>query len=181
MNEPRITSGSAKGRKLKVPEIVGIRIVQEKAKLALFSILGDRVTGAECLDLYAGSGNLGIEALSRGAKSCDFVDEAYQSTETIKENLSKCGFVNAEVFHMDAIKYAGNTDNKYDLVFMDPFYDNTSHRFLLKNLEEIIKSDGILVFFHGGVEIKDQIEGTTFEIFTERRFGASYFTVLKKA
>ena len=88
----RITSGTAKNKKIRVPKIQEFQAVQEVAKLAIFSMLGEKVVDATCLDLFAGSGNMGIEALSRGAKWCDFVDKNRKSTDVIKENL-----VNAEV------------------------------------------------------------------------------------
>ncbi len=176
---PRITSGIAKNRNIEIPEIDNIRVAQDVYKMSLFAIIGDRITDATCLDLFAGSGSFGLEALSRGAKSCDFVDESRRACQTIQENLKNMSLEGGEVFQDSAVKFAANTANTYDIVFMDPFYDDTKHKFLLKNLEEILNPNGVVAFSHGeGIKITEQIEGTNFKIDTERRFGRSYLTML---
>lgn len=179
---PRITTGTAKNRKIKIPDVPNIRVVQDVYKLALFSILGERVVGAKCLDLYAGSGSFGLEALSRGAKTCDFVDESRKAVNIIKQNLKTCGFEKqAEVHQDNAIKYVANVYEKYDLIFADPFYEDLKHKFLMKNLEEVLENDGIIAFSHSEhLNIKKQIEGIELEIVTERNFGKSFLTLLKK-
>ena len=177
----RIITGTAKNKKLKVPDVDGYRAVQEIAKGALFSIFNDKVLDANCLDLYAGSGNLGIEALSRGAKHCDFVDKNAVATKIIQENINNCGLnEKAEVFLRDAVKYVANTDEKYDLIFVDPFYSETHHVFLMKNLEEILVFDGIIAFFHGKELDINKVTKETDLVATDiRRFGKSYFTLLE--
>ena len=135
----RVTSGLVKNKILKAPEIEGFRAVQEKAKLALFSILGDKIVGVTCLDLFSGSGNLGIEALSRGAAWCDFDDSNKVCKETIDENVNNCGFLEmSEVSGKDAVKFVTKTQKIYDIIFLDPFYDTTSHIFLMKSMENIL-------------------------------------------
>jgi 16S rRNA (guanine966-N2)-methyltransferase len=178
----RITTGKAKNKKLKAPKIRNFRAVQEVAKQSLFSTLGEKVVDAVCLDLFAGSGNLGIEALSRGATWCDFVDEHKAAVNVIRENLKNCALEdNATDYREDAVKYAANTDKKYDLIFVDPFYEDTSHVFLMKNLEEILNEKGIIAFFHGkNLNMEKLTLDTNLEIIDERRFGNSYFTVLKR-
>jgi 16S rRNA (guanine(966)-N(2))-methyltransferase RsmD len=177
----RITTGTAKNVKLETPKIPDYRAVQEVAKNALFNIIGDKVVGADCLDLYAGSGNLGLEALSRGASRCDFVDDHKEARNTIIENIGKCGLSQQSEFHLkDAVKYAANTNNKYDLIFVDPFYHTTSHIFLMKNLEEILKPQGLICFFHAdNLKPENLIKDTSLQIIDQRKFGQSYFTLLK--
>jgi 16S rRNA (guanine966-N2)-methyltransferase len=176
----RITSGTLKNKQLKTPEIEGYRAVQEKAKLALFSILGDRVVDATCLDLFAGSGNLGIEALSRGATWCDFVDSNKISKETIDVNVFDCGLLEkAQVSGKDVVKFVIKTEKTYDIIFLDPFYKETAYIFLVKNLEKILKKDGVIAFFHGqNLDIKVLTKGTGLKIIDERRFGESFLTIL---
>ena len=179
---PRITTGTAKNRNLKIPDIPDIRVVQDVAKLALFSILGGKVLESQCLDLYAGSGGLGIEALSRGAEFCEFVDESKKAELAIKENLKKCGFLEkAEVVRSDSLKFVANAYKSYDLIFADPFYNDIKHRYLLKNLAEITDTEGKITFFHGKVlDIEQQVENTQLKIDTQRRFGKSYLTIMSK-
>ena len=131
----RVTSGTAKNRKLKIPDIEGIRVHKDVFKQALFNIIGEKIVNANCLDLFAGSGSAGIEALSRGAKHCDFVDHNKRAITTIQENLSTCGLQDlAQIFHSDCIKYIANIYKKYNVIFCDPFYSDLKHKFLLKNL-----------------------------------------------
>lgn len=178
----RITTGKAKNKQLSTPNIEGYRGVQEVAKQAIFAILGEEILEKTCLDLFAGSGNLGLEALSRGAKHCDFIDEHPRAIQAIEENIKKCGFEEqTNIKRSNAVKYAGNTENKYDLIFLDPFYEDTNHIFLMKNLEDILEENGKIVFFHGDkLDIQKTIKDTNLKVIDERRFGHSFFTILAK-
>ncbi len=180
--EIRIITGSAKNRKLKAPDIEDFRAVQEIAKSSLFSILGEKIENAVCLDLFSGSGNLGIEALSRGASWCDFVDDSPKSTAVIKDNVIKCGFEEkSEVIRKESAKYVVNSIRNYDVIFLDPFYKDTSHKYLITSLENILNKDGIVVFFHGdNLDIESLLNGTNLKIKDERKFGKSFFTILSR-
>lgn len=175
----RIITGTAKNKKLDVPSIINYRGVQDVAKGALFSIIGDKVLNTTCLDLYAGSGTLGLEALSRGAHWCDFVDNHKTAVQVIENNLKKCDFVEkAELFFKDAVKFAVNADKRYNLIFVDPYYDDLNHIFLMQNLEEILLERGIITFFHGEqLNVDKIISKTKLKIINTRRFGKSFFTI----
>lgn len=177
---PRITSGIAKNKKILVPDIPNIRVVQDIFKLAVFSIIGDSILDSKCLDLYAGSGSFGLEALSRGASHCDFVDESYKAHETIIKNLKNCKLQeNANVFQDNCIKFASNTLEKYNIIFVDPFYKDTKLKFLFENLEEILKPNGIIIFSHGAeIDILEQISNTKLNNQPTRRYGKSNLTIL---
>jgi 16S rRNA (guanine966-N2)-methyltransferase len=118
----RVIAGSARGVPL-VPPSGGVRPTMDRVRAAVFSSLGDAVPGARVLDLFAGSGGLGIEALSRGATSAVFVDIDPRSVRTIRKNLAKC-HLEAGIQSMDAFRflelYAGS--GTYDLIFADPPY-----------------------------------------------------------
>lgn len=118
----RIIAGEAGGRPLKAPPD-GVRPTMDRVKAAVFSSLGDLVPGARVLDLFAGSGGMGIEALSRGAASATFVDSNDQCVRCIRENLRRAG-VDGCVQAMDAFRfldlYAG--EEMFDLIFADPPY-----------------------------------------------------------
>ncbi|OGC47625.1 16S rRNA (guanine(966)-N(2))-methyltransferase RsmD [candidate division WWE3 bacterium RIFCSPHIGHO2_01_FULL_42_13] len=182
----RITSGTAKGKKLISPEIPEFRAVQEVAKLAVFSILGNKVVGAVCLDLFAGSGNLGIEALSRGAAYCDFVDTDRVAEEAIFENLKQTGFLDkAEIRGQDAVKFTKDAmaeDRNYDIVFVDPFYKETHFKFLFENLEKILNPHGVVIFCHGSeTDVKEILANTSrLRVHDEKRYGGAMVTVLQK-
>lgn len=179
----RITSGTAKNKKIIVPEVEGIRPVQEIVKLAIFSILGDRVEEARVLDLFAGSGNLGLEALSRGAAWCDFVDSQWIAKQVIMKNIKNMGFDDRSEVHLsESVKFVGNTSNKYDVIFVDPFYEDLSQKFLVKNLEEVLNPDGTVIFLHGEkLDMNKLIDDTKLEILSERKFGKSFLTVLSRS
>ena len=117
----RIVAGEYKGRRLRIPRGAPTRPTADRVREALFSMLGD-VSGARVLDLYAGSGALGIEALSRGAASAVFVERDARAAATIEANLDIVG-VEAEVSRQDALAFVKRDRRSYDLVFCDPPYD----------------------------------------------------------
>src|SRR5919198_6604295 len=120
----RVISGRWGGRRLQAPAGAATRPTSDRVREALFSILADRVGGARVLDLFAGSGALGIEALSRGAAEATFVDSAPAAIRAIKANLEALG-AQAEVRRADARRFlsgASGEARQYDLVFLDPPY-----------------------------------------------------------
>lgn len=130
----RITGGTAKGRILRSPKGAGatIRPTSDRVREALFSILGGRIIGARVLDLFAGTGSLGLEALSRGAAGAVFIDQSPGALELIRSNLHLCfPRIPAELFRIDLGKEAGYASlarrlppgSQFDLVFLDPPYE----------------------------------------------------------
>lgn len=178
----RITTGKAKNRKLRSPKIPEFRAVQEVAKSAVFSILEDKTANAVCLDLFAGSGNLGIEALSRGATYCDFVDENRKAIKTIEKNLRATGFNHpetAQIHQQEAVKFVADSPREYDIVFADPFYKDVKHKFLMELLQETLAPQGVVIFFHGeNLDMEQLIKKTDFRIAESRRYGKSYVDFL---
>lgn len=178
--ELRITTGSAKNKKLSTPDIPGYRAVQEIAKSSLFSIIGDRIEGAVCLDLFAGSGNLGLEALSRWAAWCDFVDANRESVTAIKTNIENCGFFEkSSVSLKNAAKYLAATDKRYDFIFMDPFYGDLAQQHLLNLTRDHLKDGGQLIYFHDTTEnVENMVQKAGLCITDSRTFGNSTFDVV---
>ena len=120
----RIISGTAGGRRLKEPVGESIRPTSDKVKENVFNIIQFDIEGRRVLDLFAGTGQYGIEALSRGARSAVFVDTAADSVRLIKENLKISGFSdNAEVYGRDSLRFL-DSDDMFDLIFVDPPYDS---------------------------------------------------------
>jgi 16S rRNA (guanine966-N2)-methyltransferase len=120
----RVIAGRYGGRTLKAPPGQNTRPTSDRVREALFSILGARIEDARVLDLFAGSGALGLEALSRGAGSATFVDDAPAAMRAIKANLQALG-ADAETRRMDALRFlahASETGAQYDLIFLDPPY-----------------------------------------------------------
>ena len=120
----RVIAGTWGGRRLQAPPGDAVRPTSDRVREALFSILAGHVPGARVLDLFAGSGALGIEALSRGAASATFVDSAPTALEALRANLGTLG-AEAEVRRQDARRFLGGASadaREYDLVFLDPPY-----------------------------------------------------------
>ena len=123
----RVITGTARGRVLKTLEGEDVRPTTDRVKEAVFSIIQFEIEGRRVLDLFAGSGQLGIEALSRGAASATFVDMSKDSLSAVKYNLehTKLGD-NAKVVQTDALSFLKLTKDKFDIVFLDPPYARAS-------------------------------------------------------
>ncbi len=120
----RVVSGSARGRKLVSPEGLDVRPTTDKVKESMFNIIQFELEGSSVLDLFAGSGQLGIEALSRGAASAVFVDSSKKSLETVKSNLESTGFKPlAKTVNSDAFSFLSSCSALFDIVFLDPPYE----------------------------------------------------------
>jgi 16S rRNA (guanine966-N2)-methyltransferase len=135
----RIVAGTARGTRLG-PVPPGTRPVSDRAREGLFSSLGERVAGARVLDLFAGTGALGLEALSRGASHATFVDRDRTATAAIRDNLERTGLSPAEVVTADADRFLGGLEESpgFDLVMLDPPYDLEGPR-LDRTIEEVAR------------------------------------------
>lgn len=144
----RIITGTARGTKL-ISLDAGTKPLSDRAKSALFSIIGEKVVGSTILDLYAGSGALGLESLSRGASYAIFVDIARKAIESVELNIAKCHFENkADIVQYDAIKYVSKfTDEKFDIIFISPPYPDVKFH-IVKKAQELVAPNGILIFEH---------------------------------
>jgi 16S rRNA (guanine(966)-N(2))-methyltransferase RsmD len=135
-----IIAGTKRGQVL--PELPsGARPVSQKVRAAIFSSLAERVVGAQVLDLYAGSGALGLEALSRGADSAVLVD---QSDRALKKNASKFDRQTVTIIRQDVARFLAKEKLQYDLIFMDPPYAEIDLD-LVKQATNLLQSDGVLV------------------------------------
>ncbi|MDD2392806.1 MAG: 16S rRNA (guanine(966)-N(2))-methyltransferase RsmD [Eubacteriales bacterium] len=152
---PRVISGSAGGRALSAPNGSDTRPTSDRAKEALFSILGDRVSEAVFLDLFSGTGQIAIEALSRGAAYAVLVDSARNSIRCIKDNIGKCGFEeNSLVVCDDVLRFVRNYGKQilFDLVYIDPPYADAVSYFrkigLYLDENTMLNNDAIIVLEH---------------------------------
>ena len=141
----RVITGSARGRRLKTPEDYDIRPTTDNVKESVFNIIQFDIEGRKVLDLFAGTGQLGIECLSRGAQSAVFVDQSKEAVKIIKENLKSCGMT-APVFQQDAAGFLRGC-GKFNLIFIDPPYDSDMYESTLKiiNLVDILSDGGIII------------------------------------
>ena len=144
----RVITGRARGTVLKTPEGSQTRPTTDRVKEALFSIIQFEVQGARVLDLFGGSGQLGIEAISRGAAGAVFVDASDRACRLIRENLKRTHFENeAKVVCSDYLSYLTRCQEKFDIIFLDPPYAEEFLENSLKRITEIdiLQSGGIIV------------------------------------
>ena len=118
--ELRIIGGTWRGRRLRFPPQEQIRPTPDRVRETLFNWLGPRVVGARCLDLFAGSGALGLEALSRGAAEVTFVERDGVAVRELRARLAEWGAVGGQVEHTDAVRFLGSTARLFEIVFLDP-------------------------------------------------------------
>ena len=144
----RVVAGSARGTVLKTPDGMLTRPTADRVKEAVFSILHFDVQNAVVLDLFGGTGQLGIEALSRGAKRAIFVDHQQKACELIKENLRRTKFTQqASVVRGDYLEYLKRTKEQFDIILLDPPYAEIFLENALNCIAEIdiLRDDGIIV------------------------------------
>ncbi len=146
----RVTGGSGKGRRLKVPAGQRVRPTSDKVKQALFNILGDKIGGALFLDLFAGTGGIGIEALSRGAEKVTFVDDSRDSLQAVRRNVEQTGFTEqSNVVASHAEKFLQKSSEQFDIIFLDPPYTYEQESLLCAVAESaVLKPDAVVVSEH---------------------------------
>lgn len=145
----RVITGTARGRKLKTLEGEDVRPTTDMVKEAIFSIIQFDIEGSVVLDLFSGSGQLGIEALSRGAKYCRFVDKSPASVACTKDNITACGFVrDSAVTTADSIDFIREVRMTFDIALLDPPYRNGLIEKALPLLAGKMSYRGIVVCEH---------------------------------
>jgi len=169
----RVSGGKIKGHHLKVPKVRDIRPTQESIRINIFNILGDLVKNKKALDLYAGSGSLGIEALSRGAREVIFIESNKQACKIIRENISHVKIEKkASVICHDVKKVLLTLpDNNVDLVFLDPPYATGKIDHIFNALIPHLRRGAIVVYEHSKTTEAPKIEGL--RIFDRRMYGGT--------
>ena len=178
----RVITGSARGRRLKELEGMETRPTTDKVKEGMFSIIQFDIEGRRVLDLFAGTGQLGIEALSRGAAECVFVDRRADAVELIRENVKLCQLEeNARIRKGDSLAYL-RSGEKFDLIFLDPPYASD---LLDQALEAITRFDicrqhGIIVAESGADHDLPPVQ-PPYRLYREYRYGKIKLTVYHRS
>ena len=179
----RVITGKARGIQLKTPEGMQTRPTADRVKEALFSIIHFDVPGARVLDLFGGTGQLGIEALSRGAESAVFVDAREESCRLIRENLKRTKLEkDAKVIRSDYLDYLNRCREQYNIILLDPPYAEVFLENALKRITEIdiLQSDGIIVAERPlGKELPWEYQG--YERSKDYKYGNTLLTIYRKA
>ena len=172
----RVISGKYKGKKLQGFNIEGTRPTMDRVKESLFAIIQNKIPKSVCLDLFAGSGALGIEALSMGASHCDFIDHNKEALRIITLNTTGIN-ESLNIINSDYKKYLKTTNKKYNIIFLDPPYQAKILNKAIKFIEEydLLKNDGIVV-----CEYEEEIPITNLKLICEKNYGSKKIKIFEK-
>ncbi len=177
----RVIAGSARGAKLLCPDGLAVRPTHDRVKEAVFSMLTGHLASASVLDLFAGTGALGIEALSRGAEKAVFVDVSEHSLKAVSANLSHTHLLDSSrLVKSDYLSFLSSTSDSFDLIFLDPPYQG---EFLAKALEEIARqkllNPGGFIYCETEGEPPCQVE-SLFAVHRDKKYGRARVLLLKE-
>ena len=169
-----------RGQVLQVPKSLDIRPTTDRTREAVFSMLGVLAESWErCLDLYAGTGALGIEALSRGASRADFVEKEHRTCDIIKQNLAKFGFKdNSHIYCFDVNRAFTDIKDQYDIIFMDPPYADRTIESIISRLagSALVKENTIVVVSHSS-RVNLIEEYGRLKMIKEKRYGDTAISI----
>jgi len=179
----RVITGTARGIQLKTPDGMVTRPTTDRVKEAMFSIIHFEIPGAAVLDLFGGTGQLGIEALSRGAKSAVFVDAGEPACRLIRENLKRTKLDGqGRVIRSDYLDYLSRTKEQFDIILLDPPYAEVFLESAIKKITEIdiLRTGGIIVAERPlGKELPWEFPG--YERSKDYKYGKTLLTIYRKA
>lgn len=179
----KIISGKYKGRKLEGHDLNGTRPTMERVKESLFAIIQNSIEDSVVLDLFSGSGNLGIEALSEGAKFAYLVDYNKKATNIINNNIKNIGITDCEVLNLDykkALEYLNNQNKKLDLIFLDPPYATNYIEESLNLIEKynLLNENGLIICESDNLD--RIVYPSSFRAIKDRKYGDKWVVILEK-
>jgi len=179
----RVISGKYKGRNLEGFDIVGTRPTMDRVKESLFAMIQGIIPNSTVLDLFSGSGNLGIEALSQGAHFAYLVDSNPKAIQVMKKNIQMLSIENVEVLYMDygkALEYFHKNSIAFDVIFLDPPYQTNYIEKSIKKIFEysLLKEEGILICESD--QLDKIIYPDVYKVLKEKKYGDKTIVILKK-
>ncbi len=176
----RVITGIARGKRLKALEGNDVRPTTDKVKEGIFSAIQFDIEGRRFLDMFAGSGQMGIEALSRGAESAMFIDSSPAAIKVCTDNVTSAGFAgSAKIVKRDSIGYVSTTSEIFDIAFLDPPYEAGLLTKALETVSKRMSDYGIIICEHPtDLSLPEECGG--FEVFKIYRYGKINVTVYKK-
>lgn len=175
----KVISGKYKGRNIKFPQNDDVRPTSSVVKEALFNIIQLKIVNARFLDLFFGSGQIGIEALSRGANYVKFVDKSKYCKDCLIKNLKQMNINdNFDIINLDAILYLSGCKEMFDIIFLDPPYNRNISDAILKLVIKNVKKEGVIIVETSKIELLDQ-RYSDFEIYKEYIYGKKKLTLYK--
>lgn len=174
-NQVRINAGVWRSRLLKFPDVEGLRPTPERVRQTVFNWLGQDLTGKNCLDLFAGTGALGFEALSRNAKNVVMLENSSLAYKSLLQNQSLLQAQNCQILNQDALQFLASNVNKFDVIFCDPPYNKNWLDKLLPLLNQHVSNGGMVY-----AEAEYAIESTgDWKVIKQGRAGAVYYHLLQ--
>jgi 16S rRNA (guanine966-N2)-methyltransferase len=174
----RIIAGTLRGRRIETPGWDGLRPSSDRLRETLFNILSPRMQGARVLDGFAGTGAVGLEAISRGAADVMFVDHDPRAIALITSNVERCGVTGHAIIRRELGRQALPSDALFDLIVLDPPYDMNPHG-ALTSLAPRLAAEGVLVLEHARKQDAPDVDGLTRT--REVRAGASKLTFYRRS
>lgn len=179
----KVISGVYKGRNLKGFNIEGTRPTMDRVKESLFATINGYIEGSIVLDLFCGSGALGIEAISNGSKWCTFCDNNKEVIKIVNDNINNLGIRNCDIYkidYKDMLKKIKLMGNKYDIIFLDPPYNKEVINDIVYtiNTDNMLNEEGLIVIEHSGNY--KYIDYTGLEVIKDKKYGDKFITILQK-
>ncbi len=177
--QPRIVAGEFKNFKLEVPQ--NARPITERVKTVLFDTIKEVLDKSSILDLFAGSGNIGIEALSRGAKLAVFVDSDKEATEILKNNVRKLNLDRSthKIFNLDYLEFIKSFTGNFDIIFLDPPFKIHS-KLRLDAIADLMAPDGLIIYKVEDKQRENILMPSSLELILEKRVGINTLLFIKK-
>ena len=179
----KVISGTLKGRNIEGYNMEGTRPTMDRVKESLFAMIQDYIKGSTVLDLFAGSGQLGIEAISNGANTCYFVDHSTEVIKNLNNNITNLNIKDkSHVILSDWKKYLNECANKgikFDLIFVDPPYDYDVYEKILDKVStlDLLNKDGLIILEHANLKLKDEYNNLT--LYKQKKYGNKSVNVYK--
>lgn len=174
MGKIRIIGGTHRSRQLTVLDVDGLRPTLDRVKESLFNWLGQDLTGLDCLDLFAGSGSLGFEAISRNARHVVMIEKDIKVSHRLLENKKLLNAENCEVINVDAMHYVRSSTRLFDIIFVDPPYSTDLLSNVLPLLRNLIKDDGLIY-----AEYSTEVDFHGFDIYKKGKAGVVNYVLLR--
>ena len=176
-NKVRIGGGEWRSRWLRFPDVPGLRPTPDRVRETLFNWLGQDLGGLVCLDLFAGTGALGFEALSRGAAKTVMVEQSLPAYKSLLDNRTALGAQAAEIVHRSALQFIASNTERFDVIFLDPPFHQGWLDKLLPELQAHLADEGI-IYAESESPIKD---GADWQVWKNGRAGNVFYHLLKSA
>lgn len=176
-NKVRIGGGDWRSRLLSFPDVPGLRPTPDRVRQTLFNWLGQDLHGLNCLDLFSGTGVMGFEALSRGAKAVVMVEKSPQAYRALQENKQTLAAGAAQILHMDALQFLAGNPQTFDVIFLDPPYQQGWMQKLLPLVRPHLAADGLL-YAEAEFALTDSDH---WQVYKQGKAGNVFFHLLKSA